>query len=99
MRVGVPFAESDMSGGVVKVMVIVNKEVLVMKRERVSANRKVELVMKSVLNELRDEVGVVGRGGRFRRGRFAQAFKVSREKFLGVKERLNERDLRRDIFK
>ena len=99
MRVGVPFAESDMSGGVVKVVKVVNKEILAFKRERVSANRKVELVMKSVLNELRDEVGVVRRRGRFRRGRFADAFKVSREKFLRVKERLNERDLRRDIMK
>ena len=93
MRVGVPFAESDMSGGVVKVVKVVNKEILALKRERVDANRKVELVMKSVLNELRDEVRVVRRGGRFRRGRFAYAFKVSREKFLGVKERLNEFDL------
>ena len=99
MRVGVPFAESDMSGGVVKVVKVVNKEILALKRERVNANRKVELVMKSVLNDLRDEVGVVRRGGRFRRGRFADAFKVSREKFLRVKERLNERDLRRDIMK
>ena len=93
LRVGVPFAESDMSGGVVKVVKVVNKEILALKREKVSANRKVELVMKSVLNELRDEVGLVRRGGRFRRGRFAHAFKVSREKFLGVKERLNEFDL------
>ena len=93
MRVGVPFAKSDMSGGVVKVVMVVNKEILILKRERVSANRKVELVMKSVLNELRDEVDVVRREGRFRRGRFAHAFKVSREKFLGVNERLNEVDL------
>ena len=99
MRVGVPFAESDMSGGVVKVVKVVNKEILALKRERVSANRKVELVMKSVLNELRDEVDVVRREGRFRRGRFAHAFKVSREKFLRVKERVNERGLRRDIMK
>ena len=70
MRVGVPFAKSDMSGGVVKVVLVVNKEILILKRERVSANRKVELVMKSVLNELSDEVGVE-RVGRFRRGRFA----------------------------
>ena len=71
MRVGVPFAESDMSGGVVKVVKVVNKEILAIKREKVSANRKVELVMKSVLNELSDEVGVVRGGRRFRRGRFA----------------------------
>ena len=55
---------------VVEVVIIVNKEILALKRERVSANRKVELVMKSVLNELSDEVGVE-RGGRIRRGRFA----------------------------
>ena len=50
--------------------IIVNKEVLILKGERVSKDRKVVMVMKSVLNELSDEVGVV-RVGRFRRGRFA----------------------------
>ena len=54
----------------IKVVIIVNKEVLILKGERVSKDRKVVMVMKSVLNELSDEVGVE-RGGRIRRGRFA----------------------------
>tara|TARA_Y100001970_G_C13871732_1_gene669347 strand:+ start:389 stop:676 length:288 start_codon:yes stop_codon:yes gene_type:complete len=83
-----------MRDGVIKVIKVVNKEMLILKGERVSKDRDVILVMKSVLNDLRDEVRIVVRGGRFRRGRFAQAFKVSREKFLRVNERLNERDLR-----
>ena len=70
MRVRVPFAEGMMKRGVIKVVIIVNKEVLILKGERVSKDRNVIMVMKSVLNELSDEVGVV-RGGRFRRGRFA----------------------------
>ena len=59
-----------MKRGVIKVVIIVNKEVLILKRERVSKDRKVIMVMKSVLNELSDEVRVV-RGGRFGRERFA----------------------------
>ena len=59
-----------MKRGVIKVVIIVNKEVLILKGERVSKDRKVITVMKSVLNELSDEVRVV-RGGRFGRERFA----------------------------
>ena len=70
LRDGVPFAEGMMKLRVIKVVIIVNKEVLILKGERVSKDRKVVMVMKSVLNELSDEVGVV-RVGRFRRGRFA----------------------------
>ena len=70
LRVRVPFAEGMMKLRVIKVVIIVNKEVLILKGERVSKDRKVVMVMKSVLNELSDEVGVE-RGGRFRRGRFA----------------------------
>ena len=70
LRVRVPFAEGMMKLRVIKVVIIVNKEVLILKGEGVSKDRKVIMVMKSVLNELSDEVGVV-RGGRFRRGRFA----------------------------
>ena len=71
VRDRVPFAESMMKRGVIKVVIIVNKEVLTIKGERVSKDRDVIMVMKSVLNELSDEVGVVRGGRRFRRGRFA----------------------------
>ena len=70
LRVGKPFAEGMMKFRVIKVVVIVNKEVLILKGERESKDRKVVMVMKSVLNELSDEVRVV-RGGSNRRGRFA----------------------------
>ena len=84
---------------VIKVMKVVNKEMLILKRERMSKNRNVIMVMKSVLNDLRDEVRMFRERRRLRGERFANALNIGRNNFVRVKERLNERSLRRLILK
>ena len=79
---------------VIKVVIVVDEEVLIIEIERVSGDREVIRVEKRVVNDLRDEV--IGRG-RFRRGRFkifANARDISMDNFLVVKEVLNKRCLR-----
>ena len=79
---------------VIKVVIVVDEEILLLERERVSKDRQVIRVGKRFLNDLRDEV--IGTG-RIRRGRFkifANARDISMDKFLVVKEVLNKRCLR-----
>lgn len=79
---------------VIKVVIVVDEEILLLERERVSGDRQVIRLDKRLVNDLRDEVIV---RGRFRRGRFkifANARDISMDKFLVVKEVLNKRCLR-----
>lgn len=59
-----------------------------------SRDRNVKRVMReSIVNDLRDEVRIRGRGRRRRKASFANARDISMNKFLVVKEVLNEKRL------
>lgn len=80
----------------IKVIIVVDEEMLLLERERVSRDRNVKRVMReSIMNDLRDEIRIRNRG-RERRRRFksfANARDISVNKFLIVKEVLNEKRL------
>ena len=78
----------------IKVIIVVDEEVLLLERERVSRDRNVKRVMReSIVNDLRDEIRIRGRERRRRFKSFANARDISVNKFLVVKEVLNEKRL------
>ena len=63
-----------------------------MSRDR-NVKRVMRVMRESMVNDLRDEVRIRGRGRRRRRASFASARDISMNKFLVVKEVLNEKRL------
>ena len=70
----VPFAERGVVKVVIKVVVVVDKEVLFIEFERVGKNGNIMRVVKSVMNELSDKVKVVVVVERGFRRRFFKRF-------------------------